>query len=291
MRGAILISICLILAVPAHGQALDSAVWKLGFYADVMSNATAERHRVFAGEQFRKSFIVNLANEGSFEETYDSLVWIQKVIPADSSFRVFTWQVERSDGEFDYFGLIQKESGEIIQLHDKRRLSSEYARYDANTWYGALYYGINRFKTVDGTVAYLILGYNANNGRSNIKTCDVLTFDDSGAPAFGAEVFESTSSSGQVEIKSRIIIEYNDSATGRIRFDKEMGYVVYDNIIVIDGGPEGPIMVPDGSYHAYELVGGKWRHIEKLFNQSVSEPPGEGIDREDLDIIGRKKND
>jgi hypothetical protein len=108
---------------------------------------------------------------------------------------------------------------------------------------------------------------------------------------FGAEVFESMSSTGQAEVKSRILIEYNDAATGRIRFDQEMGYVVYDNIIVIDGGPEGPIMVPDGSYHAYELKEGKWRHIEKLFNQSVAEPPGDGIDRQDLDIIGRKKND
>ena len=45
------------------------------------------------------------------------------------------------------------------------------------------------------------------------------------------------------------------------------------------------------SFHAYEFKDGVWNFVDKVFNESVDTPPGEGL-KQDVprDILGRKKN-
>ena len=270
-------------------QTPDSTLQELAFYADAMTNTTNKAHRNRAGDIFRREFIKSLGQDNSFEASYDSIVWIRGLMSPDSTWRIFTWQVEQAEGRFNYYGLMQFGSGDLIQLQNTRRLNSEYASYDQNTWYGAVYYGIEGFEMEDGSEAYILLGFNAKDDKTNIKVADVMTYRD-GRLTFGAPIFSVPVEGREDDVKSRLIIEYADASVGRIQFDREKNRLIYDHVIVIDGGPEGPVYVPDGSYHAFEYKNRKWKYIDKVYNQSVEEPPGEGLKRDDLDIIGRKKN-
>ena len=282
MRGLLLIMGCLLWSVTSAQEMGD-----LAFHADVMTNASRPEHRLKAADEFRAEFIKSLGEIGSLRTDFGDLEWIRQLTVPDSSLRLFTWQVEGADQAFTYYGVIQMNDGQVIQLHDKRSLSSEYAKYDQNTWYGALYYGIEPFE-LEKEQAYVVLGYNANSPSTDQKVADVLQVAD-GKAMFGAPVFTVEKEGASPDTKSRIVIEYNQAAVGRIRFDRENQRLVYDHIILIDGGPEGPIFVPDGSFHAFEYKKGKWEYVDKLFHHSVDKPPGDGL-KDDGDLVGRKKN-
>ena len=286
MRRLLLVGCILVCSLQLARSQEDMSL--LAFNADVMMNASKAEHRASAAEQFRSAFIKSLGTDGSFSNTYIELEWIRQLVAPDSMMRIFTWQVEGANANFTYYGVIQTNTGELIQLHDKRSLSSEYATYDQNTWYGALYYGVETFETKDDQKAYIVLGYNANTPKTEQKVADVLQLAD-GKAVFGAPVFTVEAEGTPPDTKSRIILEYNEAAVGRIQFDREQKRLIYDHIILIDGGPEGPIFVPDGSYHAFEYKDREWRFIDKLYNHAVDKPPGDGI-KDDGDLLGRKKN-
>ena len=164
------------------------------FYADVMSNAELPESRMRAQKQFRKLLLEELQS-GAVTE-YDSIPWHQSIVPADSSFRLFTWQLEQTAGDFKYFGVIDLSGGQLVELQDKRKLNSEFSKYDQATWYGALYYGIESFQQEDGTTAHMLLGYNANDLATNIKVADIMTLNGDKV-SFGAPVFKNLTDNGE----------------------------------------------------------------------------------------------
>ncbi len=111
-----------------------------------------------------------------------------------------------------------------------------------------------------------------------------------GGVRFGSEVFIMPGENDTDDIKSRILLEYASSASGRMQFDREKNMLIYDHVILINAGFEGPLWVPDGSFHGFEYKKGKWYFIDKVFHHTVDKPPGEGLEKTDGDIIGRKKN-
>ena len=263
---------------------------KLLFYSDVMVNASESSHRVFAQDQFNVLITETLSEAGSLDLDLDSLRWVKHLYSSDSTLRVITWELRISEADYKYFGFVQRIDSDgayqLIRLDHRRRLKSEYAAFDNNTWYGALYYGMMDYTAANGERQYLLLGFNAKDDKDNFKVADVMTLTNNGVQ-FSSEAFASAE-----DAKSRIVIEYSDAAVGRMQFDRERNQLVYDNIVVINAGPEGPIFVPDGSYRGYELQNGQWVYVDKVFTEVVDEPPGEGLqgDGVDRDIIGRKQN-
>lgn len=274
----------------AEAQRVDR-LQDLRFYADIMANAELPDSRI-RGEAMFNDLLRSHLQELDAWASYDSIPWLQSVTASDSSFRILTWQLERAEGEFTYSGVVQRKDGPLIDLEDRRRLNSEFSNYDQNTWYGALYYGIQDFILTDGSQAWVVLGYNANDKITNIKVADILTFDENGnGLSLGQPVFVSTGDNG-TELKHRIIMQYADAAAGRMQFDRERGQLVYDHVVLVNAGPEGAIWVPDGSFHAYQYKDGTWDFVDKVFSETVETPPGEGLKTDgERDILGRKKND
>jgi hypothetical protein len=168
-------------------------------------------------------------------------------------------------------------------------LNSEDAPFDPTTWYGAIYYGIQPFKTEERQDAYLLLGFNAHTSNLNQRVAEVLSFSGNdvelGLPVFATE--------NSTEKKHRVIVEYSDAAYGTMRFDRDNELLIFDHIIPVDT-PEGPALVPDGSYHGYKYRKGEWEFVDKVFNTVVDEPPGgRPAQKEQKDLFGRemKKND
>ena len=263
----------------------------LAFYADVMTNASDADHRLRAHNTFYSAFSDVLRQDGSQEFAFEELKWITQVTSPDSTFRILSWQVMISENEHKYYGFVQllgPQNG-LIELNDTRSLRSEFGTHTPDTWYGALYYGIQPFVTADNATAYMLLGFNANDAKTNQRVADVMTIDN-GTVIFGMEVFLPGEQADERDVKSRILLEYADAAAGMMRFDRERELLVYDHMITIftDGPEAGPLQVPDGSYHAYAFKKGFWHFTDKLFNVIVDEPPrdrpDDGVKR---DLMGR----
>ena len=260
----------------------------MAFFADVMVNADEPAHRSYAQEQFHVLMHSALESESSMSQSFSTLKWVRQLWSPDSTLRLLTWELRKSDSEFRYYGYVQflDETGayHLVELDDTRPLRSEYGTHTPDTWYGALYYGMMEFTSNNSPRMFLLVGFNAHNDKTNIKVADIMTLD-GGDLTFGAEIFVDST-----ETRSRVLIEYADAALARMQFDREQDKLLYDHIVVIPRGPEGPVMVPDGSYHGYELKKGKWMFIDKVFTQKVDEPPGEGLDmNKSLDIMGRER--
>lgn len=284
---------------PAFGQT-KSPVEKLAFYADVMVNASEPIHRAQANDTLLEAFRTLLKdNYQPVQLPGDQ--WVSSLTSPDSSFRIYTWQLRMEEDAVKYFGFIQTldstASWSVIELEDTRPFAnaSEYSEFTADTWYGALYYGLKAFTLSNGTQAYLISGFHANDRSTNLKIADILIID-SGIARFGYPVFQPREED-EKKMTSRVIVEYSDVSTVRLRYDEELKMLVFDHVIpyVAPSSPEGPVLISDGSYEAFKLneVTGTWEYVSKVFDHVEEEAPRPFPildERKTKDIFGRDKN-
>lgn len=275
----------LLTAFSSAPMAQTSVESDLAFYGDAMTNASVPEHRERAGKMFYELFPEYLSANRHSMMLPESLPWVLQVVPTDSSFRVISWQIDGAQGPQYYGFIVPGDPGaDIIPLQDNRPLAGETASYSAEHWYGAIYYGIQDFRTSDGRTAYVVLGFDAHSPQSNRRIADVLSFS-ANEVSFGMPVFWADTL-GQ-EYKNRVIVEYSDAAAATMRFDREQEMLIYDHVIPINT-PEGPTFVPDGSYHGYRYRSGKWELVNKVFNLIMDEPPGGRLKEQvKKDLFGR----
>ena len=232
--------------------------------------------RFAADSQFTRLFVRALQTKNSFFYPFDSLQSIAQVIPPDSSFKIFTWQLvvngeiirqhgaiqmRTADGSLKLFPLIDK-SDQIENLDDTA--TSNLA------WIGALYYKIIEEKAF-GKKYYTLLGFDDNNLSSDRKIIEILTFKD-GQPVFGGSFFSFANSSLHPKPITRYIMEYKKNAAPRLTYDKDLGIILYEHLISETGEPKKKYTyIPDGDYEGLKWTDGKWVHIEKVFNQVTPE--------------------
>jgi hypothetical protein len=262
----------------------------LSFYGDVMVHASQPDNRKRASVEFHKLFGQYLQTAESKSNPLTSLPWITVIAPADSTFRIITWQVEEDVQKYSYYGFIQHLKKELspLELKDTRPLNAELGTFDQETWYGAIYYGIQSFQTQSGAEAYMVVGFNAGDHQVNHRVADILILDEMmvnlGMPVFVNDSLQET--------QDRIILTYSDAGSATMRFDREKEMLIYDHIIPINS-PTGPLMVADGSYHGYKNDKGIWYFIDSVFNVIMEEPPGGRLpETTKRDLFGReiKKN-
>jgi len=228
-------------------------------------------------ELFADKFKNVLELPGSFEYPFDSLKGIGKLKSDDNRFRIFTWNIQTSDGRFYYKGLIST-GGEHPQVFALTDAPGKHENRDADfstpqNWYGALYFKIvpSRIKKQN---VYLLLGWDGIDNNSNSKLIDILSFSTDGSPLFGMPVFHT-----QNGVKSRVVIEYAEDAALVLRYDyqtlllpkgksvkrKKMWMIVTDHLVPMDPRLEGQYnyYVPSGeTYDAFIYRKGKWLFAE-----------------------------
>ncbi len=250
----------------------------LGILAYAVVNDSIEKERFAACRQLITGLVRSLKYENSFNYSFERLKTVSVLAPPDSSFRVFTWQLFVNDSTYRYYGAIQRNSGEL-QLFPLIDRSSEmdYPRPSHETltpdrWYGALYYNILQFDTKQGR-KYLLLGYDAFEFFQKRKVIDVLSFNAEGKPEFGAPVFEREKTDPRGPEK-RIFLEYSAEASIKCNWDEVYGMILFEHLIPM-GSPfgKGVTYVPDGSYDGLKLEKGRWKFIDKVFNDFQAEPP------------------
>lgn len=231
--------------------------------------------RFVADSYFTRMFVRALKTPYSFNYKFDSLITISQVIPKDSTFRIFTWQMIVNDRVTRQHGAIQMKTADgslqLFPLIDKSDVISNANDTvgDNNGWLGALYYHIIQ-KENAGKKYYTLLGYDENDMSSNKKVIEVLTFVNN-KPVFGGPFFNYPDSAVQDE-GSRLVIEYKKSAGPRLVYDEDQDMIIYEHLVSESDEPSKKYTyVGDGDYEGFKWKNGKWVHVNKVYNQQLKD--------------------
>lgn len=215
----------------------------------------------------------------SFYYHFDSVLSVSKVYAPDSTFRIFTWQMQQNNA-FRYYGVIQMRSsemkifplvdnGDTMKLHTQQILSN-------NNWYGCLYYNI-LLHVVNKKKYYTLFGYERGDFLTKRKILDVLSFDDKKQPKFGAPLFfkheGDSAKPSRVDTFNRYFIEYKWKADPTMNYDKKLDLIVFDHLVPPNDIARDTYFtyVQDGTYEGFKWVNNHWSWLEKVFTYSIDE--------------------
>jgi hypothetical protein len=268
--------------IPVGRTALDFAEDSLKVLSDSIRISKDLDTRLQSSESLLDGLIKALEEPGSFAHAFDSVRLISKIYPADSTFRIMTWQLYVDVNDYKYFGIIQTADENprvhVLEDYSARMRRPDFSTLSADNWYGALYYNIKDFKTKEGKM-YLLFGFDAYSFFERRKLLDVLSFDKDGDPVFGSPVIEHTKRQRNVPPTTttyhRFILQYSAEAAIGLNFNEEHDMVMFDHLLTMGSpSPDVPyVQVPDGSYEGLKLKRGKWVHVEKIFSHTYDEPP------------------
>lgn len=249
-----------------------------------------EDTRQKACDQLIPTLVHALKTPYSFYFPFDSLKTVSTQYPKDSTFRIFTWALEKDNGFYRHYGAIQMNTKDgqlkLFPLFD----NSDYAANvdtvgDNKAWFGCLYYNISQQHFFNQEY-YTLFGWDANNLRSQKKVMEMLRFKN-GRPVFGGPFFSFAEDSVPKRTQNRFIIEYKKDASATLNYNAEMDMVVYDHLISQTDEPgKKYTYVPDMDYEGFKWKAGKWVHVNKVFNDAL--PQGKVPVQQPLDP--RKKN-
>ena len=250
----------------------------LKYYAKRMIFDTVSENRFYCDSIFIRRLVLTLKTPYSFNYPFDSLVTVSHLYAPDSSFRIFTWQLQRDESYYRQEGAIQMKTKDgalklfpLFDVSDYTSMPTDSIRTNKN-WIGAIYYKIIE-KEFKGKKYYTLFGYDDNDMGSTRKWLEVLTFNTEGQPVFGGNYFTYNDD----EIKTpqpvdRFLMEYQKDAHARLVYDPDLDAIVFDHLISESNQPQKKFtLIPDGDYEAFKWQNGKWVHVEKLFNQALKD--------------------
>lgn len=206
-----------------------------------------------------------LSVDGSFYFPFDSLQYLGKIYSQDQALRIYSWNVPMMDGTHRYFGFVQyktpgKQKYKVYFLDDSEGASlSEDDIYTTTNWYGALYYEIVKIEC-QGELFYTVLGFAFNNYLTSYKIIDIITLSNDKL-SIGAPVFPS----GETK-KSRMIFEFSSRVSMMMRYNSDLGMIIYDHLSPSQQDYEGQFQFygPDSSYDGLEYRNCFWNLKEDL---------------------------
>ncbi|MCB9246251.1 MAG: hypothetical protein H6606_07445 [Flavobacteriales bacterium] len=195
----------------------------------------------------------------SFDYEFKLLQTVSILKPDDQAFRIFTWNLLLDSGKYMYFGAIQMNRSDSLQLfglYDSSNSirNAEFKTVDHRHWIGALYYQIHHYKYKKNKY-YLLIGWDGEDDKVNKKVVDILWFDDMGNPQFGAPFFEVNG-----EYQNRMIFSFSDQAVMLCRYEPKEKAVVYAHMVPPNPMQKGryEYYLPDGTYDYLEFDKGFW---------------------------------
>jgi hypothetical protein len=235
----------------------------------ILDSFTAGRMR--SDSQFVKTLVRSLQIKNSFYYPFDSLQGISKLYAPDSSFRIFSWSISFDDYYARQRAAIQYRTADgtlkLVPLRDFSEFTPQAtdSMRTKDNWIGAVYYKIIKTEH-NGKTYYTLFGFDDHSVRSNRKWIDVLSFDERDMPVFGAP-FSFVNDSIKKPEQKRFYIEYKKEASTFVNYDPDLNLIIYDHLISESDEPEKPYTyIPDGDSEGFVWKGGKWVHIDKVFD-------------------------
>ena len=224
--------------------------------------STQGEGRMALNREFQLKLGQTLKLENAHSYPFQKLVAISRLSSNDLKIRVFTWELDDSEGNIQYFGFVSShrmnESPVVFTLNDKSASieRSEYTQCTAEKWYGALYYELRTVESKKGAY-YVLMGINRRKSLIKERIVEAIYVDDE--VYFGKEVFNT----GNRIYKKRLVFQHSSETDMTLTFEDDETIVV-DHLIPSSPAYEGKreYYVPDLSYDAFRLKKGIWTFSE-----------------------------
>jgi len=229
------------------------------------------KDRFDADSMFTKMLVRALKTPNSFYYPFDSLETVSRLYAPDSTFKIFTWQMVINENIVRQHGAIQMRTTDgslkLYPLIDKSDVTINQVDTvgDNRGWMGAVYYNIIEKRSANQNY-YTLLGFDANNIRTDKKVIEVLNFRND-EPTFGGRYFSFEEDSVFKTSVGRYILEYKKEAGPKLNYDKDMDMIVVEHLVSENNQPTKKwTLVGDGDYEGFKWKNGKWIHVQKIFN-------------------------
>ena len=229
----------------------------LAYFQKKVFSAKTDSAKFKDNAKFRKILDEVLLNDLSFYYPFDSLKQISRLVSHDKKVRLITWNLDRKDGTYYYFGFVQAmhpktKHYEIYELTDKSTtIKNPEGHVGDNTkWFGMLYY-----EMVQNDNYYTLLAWDGNDKTVSRKFIDVLSFKSDGTPVFGKDVFKIPKKNPK-----RVMFEYSAKVVMSLRNNN--GAIVFDHLAPkdTDNINMAQFYGPDFSFDAFFPSRGKWNY-------------------------------
>ena len=242
--------------------------------AVIVDSLTAGRMR--SDSLFVRTLVRSLQVKNSFYYPFDSVLGISKIYAPDSAFRIFSWSISFDDYYARQRAAIQFKTSDgslkLVPLRDYSEFTEKATDSvrNRNNWIGSVYYNIIK-TSYNGKPYYTLFGFDDYSVRSNKKWIEVLSFDDRGEPRFGVD-FSFAQDSVKRAPQKRFFIEYKKEASTFVNWDPELKLIIFDHLISETDEPDKPYtFIPDGDSEGFAWKGGKWVHVDKVFDYKLED--------------------
>lgn len=244
-------------------------------YAMYMITDSLPADRMISDSIFTRTLVRALQIKNSFYYPFDSVKGISKLYAPDSSFRIFTWNLQFDDYYSRQKGAIQMRTKDgslkLLPLRDVSEFTENATDSvrTRNNWIGAVYYNIIRTQH-NNRAYYTLFGIDYNSVMSTKKWVEVMYFDEKGEPVFGGPFFSFEKDSIPKSTAYRFSMEYKKDARVLLNYIKDLDLILADHLISETDEPDNKwTYVPDGDNEAFKWENGKWVHIDKAFDFQV----------------------
>ena len=243
----------------------------LAIYGNILNKDTIQENRTKANYTFIKTLVNSLKEKNSFQYSYDSLQNIISIKKSeDNKFRIFSWFTQNDDGSYRFFGAIQMNNPNKLELYplidQTQQIQISVSLPDSTLtpekWFGAVYYQILPVLGIKEPY-YILLGWKGKNLSTNHKVVETLYFKN-GKPQFGTAVLEKSAKSN--DFAKRIVYTYTKEANMLLRYVKDEKMIVFDHLVASSEETADifDLYAPDLSYDGYKFKSGKWVIQENL---------------------------
>ncbi|MBK9108016.1 MAG: hypothetical protein IPM92_06430 [Saprospiraceae bacterium] len=269
-----------------------SSTDSLRFWGDAMISLKTPDFRQAASSEFQK-IAEKLIRENSDSILLDFHPSIVKTSTHDGKLKFYSWASELSENRIQYFSYLffdhQKPVFLKSQERNLRRIN--YEELNAKNWYGALYYHILKDSF---SARYFLLGFATSPDGTKHRIIEPL-YIDKDQILFGAPLFVKKDENQKDEVYHRILIHYSPSAQAVVNYNPELKQIMYDHISSYTDAKSGEtLLVPDGTFEAFDWNGSHWIHNPYLKNEILESAPIDkplfNADTKSRDILGRKKS-
>jgi len=244
-------------------------------YAFYLNTDSLTEDRMISDSIFTRTLVRALQIKNSFYYPFDSVQGISKLYAPDTSFRIFTWNLQFDDYYSRQKGAIQLRTADgslkLIPLRDNSEFTEkpmDSVRNKTN-WIGAVYYNIIKTQ-YNGKSYYTLFGFDNHSAMSSMRWIEVMTFNEKKEPVFGGLFFSFAKDSIPKPAQYRFNMEYKKDTRVMANYIDDLGLILIDQLVSETNEPENKwTYVPDGDNEGFKWENGKWVHIDKVFNYKI----------------------
>lgn len=248
--------------------------------------------------QLRKTLRETMIDNPGREPDIQDIRSIVRAKSDDGLVVFYHWNLQMSTGHFRYNGFLAtmlQGQQRLYELTDRSDSvpGQDSALLSPQSWIGALYYRIITGVGRDGKKIYTLLGWSGQDRKLTRKVIEILSFDESGYPIFGAPVFSGYGHRS----RTRIIFRYDATSSMSLKYEEQpvkvtrkwnaatrtfdeklelRNIIVFDRLLPLDPLLEGQFQyyVPSGDqYDGFAFEKGYWVFLESVDARNLYRQP------------------